>query len=350
MTRSPSRSRRDTLAAEALHILEQRKITSIVVVDADQQVEGVVHLHDLWRTRDVLIAPDWHARSYSARCSPCSASRCSSASVVGQGLGALQAARRPLDRSPPPARDAALHARPELPGRQPGRSGDRRADAGDEHRRHRRARDPDDPRQPVPRRRDRSAARSTCTRRCCSGRTSRARARLRPAVPRPRLQARRLRRSRARGVPGSRAAGPAEPLRARQPAEAARRTAPVGRCGCASASRSRSSMADADPSDQQILGFLATRSAARSARDGDAAAAARTFASAIDIDARTAPGLSEPRRRARARRADLAGAIDAWERSSRERPGARVSGLRSPRARLCDASARRTVRRALPNA
>ena len=37
--------------------------------------------------------------------------------------------------------------------------------------RHRRARDPDDPRQPVPRRRDRSAARSTCTRRCCSART-----------------------------------------------------------------------------------------------------------------------------------------------------------------------------------
>ena len=50
MTRSPITIRRDTLAAEALHILEQRKITSVVVVDAAQQVQGVVHLHDLWRT------------------------------------------------------------------------------------------------------------------------------------------------------------------------------------------------------------------------------------------------------------------------------------------------------------
>ena len=41
---------RATLAAEALHILEQRKITSIVVVDEGRKVEGVVHLHDLWRT------------------------------------------------------------------------------------------------------------------------------------------------------------------------------------------------------------------------------------------------------------------------------------------------------------
>jgi arabinose-5-phosphate isomerase len=38
-----------TLAAEALGIMEQRKITSIVVVDG-ARVAGVVHLHDLWRT------------------------------------------------------------------------------------------------------------------------------------------------------------------------------------------------------------------------------------------------------------------------------------------------------------
>jgi arabinose-5-phosphate isomerase len=50
MTPSPVTITRATLAAEALHILEQRKITSIVVVDRAQQVEGVVHLHDLWRT------------------------------------------------------------------------------------------------------------------------------------------------------------------------------------------------------------------------------------------------------------------------------------------------------------
>jgi arabinose-5-phosphate isomerase len=35
-------------AARALAILEQGKITSLIVVDAAQNVEGVVHLHDLW--------------------------------------------------------------------------------------------------------------------------------------------------------------------------------------------------------------------------------------------------------------------------------------------------------------
>ncbi len=36
------------LAAKALAVLEERKITSLVVVDADMRVEGVIHLHDLW--------------------------------------------------------------------------------------------------------------------------------------------------------------------------------------------------------------------------------------------------------------------------------------------------------------
>jgi arabinose-5-phosphate isomerase len=36
------------LAAQALAILEERKITSLVVVDANTHVVGVVHLHDLW--------------------------------------------------------------------------------------------------------------------------------------------------------------------------------------------------------------------------------------------------------------------------------------------------------------
>jgi arabinose-5-phosphate isomerase len=36
------------LAATALAILEERKITSLVVVDANQTVEGILHLHDLW--------------------------------------------------------------------------------------------------------------------------------------------------------------------------------------------------------------------------------------------------------------------------------------------------------------
>ncbi len=38
----------DELAARALAILEERKITSLIVVDADERVEGVLHLHDLW--------------------------------------------------------------------------------------------------------------------------------------------------------------------------------------------------------------------------------------------------------------------------------------------------------------
>ncbi len=36
------------LAATALAVLEERKITSLVIVAADGKVEGVVHLHDLW--------------------------------------------------------------------------------------------------------------------------------------------------------------------------------------------------------------------------------------------------------------------------------------------------------------
>jgi arabinose-5-phosphate isomerase len=51
MTRRPVTVSPQTLAPEALHVLEQRKITSIVVVDAGNVVQGVVHLHDLWRTQ-----------------------------------------------------------------------------------------------------------------------------------------------------------------------------------------------------------------------------------------------------------------------------------------------------------
>jgi arabinose-5-phosphate isomerase len=50
MTRRPITINRQMLAVEALHLMEQRKITSVVVVDHDGMAEGVVHLHDLWRT------------------------------------------------------------------------------------------------------------------------------------------------------------------------------------------------------------------------------------------------------------------------------------------------------------
>jgi len=51
MTRNPIAVSRSTLAAEALNIMEQRKITSVVVADGNQprRVAGVLHLHDLWR-------------------------------------------------------------------------------------------------------------------------------------------------------------------------------------------------------------------------------------------------------------------------------------------------------------
>jgi arabinose-5-phosphate isomerase len=49
MTRNPVTIAPAMLAVEALNIMEQRKITSLVVVEgAPPTVAGVVHLHDLW--------------------------------------------------------------------------------------------------------------------------------------------------------------------------------------------------------------------------------------------------------------------------------------------------------------
>jgi arabinose-5-phosphate isomerase len=50
MTANPVTIERSLLAVEALNIMEARKITSLVVVDRERRVEGVLHLHDLWRT------------------------------------------------------------------------------------------------------------------------------------------------------------------------------------------------------------------------------------------------------------------------------------------------------------
>jgi arabinose-5-phosphate isomerase len=51
MTASPVTIRRDLLAVSALRLMEERKITSVVVVDPAGLVEGVLHLHDWWRTQ-----------------------------------------------------------------------------------------------------------------------------------------------------------------------------------------------------------------------------------------------------------------------------------------------------------
>ncbi len=48
MTRDPQTIGPHVLASEALVLMERRKITSVVVVDGQGKVLGVVHLHDLW--------------------------------------------------------------------------------------------------------------------------------------------------------------------------------------------------------------------------------------------------------------------------------------------------------------
>ena len=51
MTCSPVTIRREELATKALNLMETRKITSLMVVDAAGKLEGVVHIHDLWTTQ-----------------------------------------------------------------------------------------------------------------------------------------------------------------------------------------------------------------------------------------------------------------------------------------------------------
>lgn len=51
MTAKPVTISRGMLGVEAIRLMEERKITAIVVVDPARRVEGVVHLHDLWRTQ-----------------------------------------------------------------------------------------------------------------------------------------------------------------------------------------------------------------------------------------------------------------------------------------------------------
>ena len=53
MTRNPKTISRQEFAATALAIMEERKITSLVVVDDNRNLEGIVHLHDLWGTEMV---------------------------------------------------------------------------------------------------------------------------------------------------------------------------------------------------------------------------------------------------------------------------------------------------------
>jgi arabinose-5-phosphate isomerase len=48
MNRAPKTIGRDAMATEALAAMEEKKITSLFILDADGRPEGILHLHDLW--------------------------------------------------------------------------------------------------------------------------------------------------------------------------------------------------------------------------------------------------------------------------------------------------------------
>jgi arabinose-5-phosphate isomerase len=48
MSRNPVTLPRTELAAGALRLMEERKITSVLIVDSGGKLEGVLHIHDLW--------------------------------------------------------------------------------------------------------------------------------------------------------------------------------------------------------------------------------------------------------------------------------------------------------------
>lgn len=52
-TRKPRSIASNRLAAEALHLMEENKITALLVLDEQGHYAGIVHLHDLWHTQMV---------------------------------------------------------------------------------------------------------------------------------------------------------------------------------------------------------------------------------------------------------------------------------------------------------
>jgi len=53
MTRDPKTVSPNEFATAALAVMEQKKITSLMVIDGDGKLEGIIHLHDLWGTEMV---------------------------------------------------------------------------------------------------------------------------------------------------------------------------------------------------------------------------------------------------------------------------------------------------------
>ncbi len=50
MTGNPYTIDKDNLAVKALHVMEENKITSLIIRGKKGKIEGIIHLHDLWRT------------------------------------------------------------------------------------------------------------------------------------------------------------------------------------------------------------------------------------------------------------------------------------------------------------
>ena len=249
----------------------------------------------------------------------------------GQGVGALQAARRPLDRSPQGAAVAPLHPGPELPGRQPARSRDRGAESGrprgrgcrrDPHDSRqplsgegtRRARHPDSPADPAAAR----ASASSNTPMPCSawGWTSRAAAsstarheafgevlRLDPSNEHALLQLQKLYEDQNQW---------SEAYRVRR--ELAREDEPE--------QRNRRHL--------QIQAFLENELGMQALSQSDLPAARKHFEAAIELDAEVAPAylnLGDVKRDA----GDMPGAVAIWEQLVASMPTTRPPGRRSPR-------------------
>jgi arabinose-5-phosphate isomerase len=50
MTENPLTIDKNDLATKALNLMEENKITSLIVKNKKGKIEGIIHLHDLWRT------------------------------------------------------------------------------------------------------------------------------------------------------------------------------------------------------------------------------------------------------------------------------------------------------------
>jgi arabinose-5-phosphate isomerase len=50
MTLNPKTISGEELATTALNIMEEKRITALLILDEDQKIQGIIHVHDLWRT------------------------------------------------------------------------------------------------------------------------------------------------------------------------------------------------------------------------------------------------------------------------------------------------------------